>query len=129
MDCVDGEALGAGRESGAIEPRIITNRPLTAAPQLDEPLAATAGGTVVPLPVRGRFGVIDGGRTARAEGVERPKMWLCRTCETDIGVATSVVEPVWQGPLREAGKVRLSTGTKRVVCTHCKMRGKLTFAD
>ncbi|MCA3254860.1 MAG: hypothetical protein INF91_04490 [Alphaproteobacteria bacterium] len=128
MDCVDGEALGAGHEGGAIEPLIITNRPLTAAPALAETLAAAVC-NVVPLPARGRFGVIDGGRPARAEGVERPKMWLCATCETDIGVATSVVEPVWQGPLREAGRVRLSTGTKRIVCTHCKMRGKLTFAD
>jgi len=129
MDCVDGEALGAGREGGAIEPRIITSRPLTAAPPVEQPLAVIAGGNVVPLPPRGRFGVVEGGRGGRPDGVEQPKMWLCRTCEADIGVATSVVEPVWQGPLRETGKVRLSTGTKRVVCTHCKMRGKLTFAD
>jgi hypothetical protein len=113
MDCVDLDALGGERLASLIE----------------EPaaVAAVGGGNVVALP--SRFKVIDGGRAPAPAGVERPKMWLCRTCETDIGVATSVVEPVWQGPLREAGRVRLSSGTKRVVCTHCKMRGKLTFAD
>ena len=116
MDCVDTDMQGAGRPIDRIEP------PVDA--ELEIAVAANAG-KVVRLP--GRFQVIDGGR--RADTQAPPKMWLCRACEDDIGVATSVVEPVWQGPVRESGRVRLSSGTKRVVCTHCKMRGKLTFAD
>lgn len=89
---------------------------------------AAADSRVLPFPTKGRpsLGVIEGGKRA---GSPKPKMWLCGTCKTEIGVATSLVEPVWQGPLNEAGRVRLSTGTKRLVCTHCKMRGTLTFAD
>lgn len=113
MDCVDPDALGAGRVD-EFETEV-------------EQAVAASGGKVVRMP--GRFQVIAGGRPAMPEGTSRPKMWLCRTCEEDIGVATSVVEPVWQGPLRENGRVRLSSGTKRVVCSHCKMRGKLTFVD
>lgn len=116
MDCVDSDVMTMDRLAG-------TASPLSEA-ELDLAVAAN-GGKVVRLP--GRFAVIDGGRPAEAPPA--PKMWLCRTCEDDIGVATSVVEPVWQGPLRENGRVRLSSGTKRIVCTHCKMRGKLTFAD
>lgn len=116
MDCVDTDMQGAGRPVEMIEPPVIED--------VEVALAANAG-NVVRLP--GRFQVIDGGRGADAPAA--PKMWLCRTCEDDIGVATSVVEPVWQGPVRENGRVRLSSGTKRIVCTHCKMRGKLTFAD
>jgi hypothetical protein len=115
MDVVDLESIGAGREQGAIGPGIPV------------PLAEAVGARVVALPQRPRFGVIDGGRRADAEPAA--KMWLCNDCETDIGVATSVVEPVWQGPLNSGGRVRLSSGTKRLVCTHCKMRGKLTFVD
>lgn len=116
MDVIDTDAMGAGRPFDMIEP---------ATDDHVEVALAASGGKVVRMP--GRFQVIDGGRGADAPAA--PKMWLCRTCEDDIGVATSVVEPVWQGPLRENGRVRLSSGTKRVVCTHCKMRGKLTFAD
>lgn len=116
MDCVDTDMQGAGRPVEMIEPPVIED--------VEVALAANAG-NVVRLP--GRFQVIDGGRGADAPAA--PKMWLCRTCEDDIGGATSVVEPVWQGPVRENGRVRLSSGTKRIVCTHCKMRGKLTFAD
>jgi hypothetical protein len=117
MDCVDTDMMGAGRPVDVVVP------PATEG-EIELAIAAN-GGKVVRLP--NRFQVIDGGRSPDAPAA--PKMWLCRTCEDDIGVATSVVEPVWQGPLRENGRVRLSSGTKRVVCTHCKMRGKLTFAD
>lgn len=116
MDCVDSDALGAGHAPDEIN---------QTAKVATEARRTAGGGQVVRMPMR--FQVIDGGRASEVH--ERPKMWLCKTCETDIGVATSVVEPVWQGPLREAGRVRLSSGTKRVVCTHCKMRGKLTFVD
>lgn len=116
MDCVDADMMGAGRPIDLIEPPVEQ--------EFEVALAASAG-NVVRLP--NRFQVISGGRAPDAPAA--PKMWLCRTCEEDIGVATSVVEPVWQGPLRENGRVRLSSGTKRIVCTHCKMRGKLSFAD
>lgn len=124
MDCVDTEALGSGERVEALETPV----------ELDivvEAEAPVASSNVVPMPGREgrRFQVIDGGRADDVDAQSRPKMWLCRTCEEDIGVATSVIEPVWQGPLREGSKVRLSSGTKRLVCTHCKMRGKLTFAD
>ena len=118
MDCVDSDALGAGHAPDEAESIHKTEAGVEAA-------QAGGSGRVVRMPLR--FQVINGGRAD--DHHERPKMWLCKTCETDIGVATSVVEPVWQGPLREAGRVRLSSGTKRVVCTHCKMRGKLTFVD
>ena len=118
MDCVDTDMQGAGRPVEVIEPPVEAVVEAVA-------LAATGGGKVVQLP--SRFKVIEGGRAEDAEPA--PKMWLCKGCEEDIGVATSVVGPVWQGPLRENGRVRLSSGTKRIVCSHCKMRGKLTFAD
>jgi hypothetical protein len=112
VDCIDQDALGGERMDYLADDQV-------------EQAIAAAGGKVVRMP--GRFAVISGGRPASAE--PKAKMWLCRTCEDDIGVATSVVEPVWQGPLRENGRVRLSSGTKRVVCSHCKMRGKFTFVD
>jgi hypothetical protein len=115
MDVVDLEAIGAGHMQGAI------------GPGQECRLAQTADGSVVAQPLRARFAVIEGGRSGPPAPQRR--MWLCGACETDIGVATSVVEPVWQGPLDTGGRVRLSSGTKRIVCTHCKMRGKLTFVD
>ena len=124
MDCVDTEALGSGERVEVLE------TPVELDVVVDGETPST-NSNVVPMPGREgrRFQVIDGGRTDDHDGHARPKMWLCHTCEEDIGVATSVIEPVWQGPLREGAKVRLSSGTKRLVCTHCKMRGKLTFAD
>lgn len=120
MDCVDTEALGGAQANTNQEQQGNVGEAV-----------AQSGGKVVRLPLRGEraLQLIDGGRAHEDNGSPRPKMWLCHVCEEDIGVATSVVEPVWQGPLREAGRVRLSSGTKRVVCTHCKMRGKLTFVD
>lgn len=49
---------------------------------------------------------------------------VCRVCEADVGVATSLVVEAVQSPVRRRGKV--AGGTKVMVCLHCLIRGKET---
>lgn len=53
-----------------------------------------------------------------------PQQIVCRTCQEDVGVATSLVVEAVQSPMRQGGK-RVG-GTKVTVCLHCLMRGKET---
>lgn len=72
-----------------------------------------------------RFTVIQGGdkpRPYHRRGA--PQQWICRTCETDTGVATSTLVQLWAAPAFHRGK--LSGGVKLWVCLSCLLRGKHT---
>lgn len=70
--------------------------------------------------------VIEGGTPLNKRRRRAPSQWLCRTCEKDIGVATSALVQVWVGAMMERG--RLKGGIKIWVCQGCQQRGKHTPA-
>ncbi len=49
---------------------------------------------------------------------------LCRKCETDVGVATSVWIPAKFGLMERAGKTE--GGLSGYICAHCLARGIVT---
>jgi len=76
-----------------------------------------------------RFRVIRGDgrkkRYAKADPQDIEQI-VCKTCEIDIGVATSSYIQVTVAPMEKKGKP--FGGTKRLACTHCLARGKVTYA-
>ena len=66
------------------------------------------------------------------EGEGKPKPWkngeaeqvVCRQCEHDIGIATSVFIPVESAPFYVKGKWK--KGDLRYICATCMARGKVT---
>ena len=71
-----------------------------------------------------RFTVVEGGGTPRPEGGDEVEQWVCRTCEAEIGVASSEVIKLTIAPRIKAGK--LIDGTEVYVCAQCHLRGTLT---
>lgn len=75
-----------------------------------------------------RFRVIDGGSAPQAGARKKRKsdavMCLCRTCESDIGVATSAWIKAKLNPMERGGKIE--GGSDALVCAHCLGRGKVT---
>lgn len=75
--------------------------------------------------------VIDGKdkpkRTSRKNKGDS-EQWLCRICEADTGVATSLVIPTKQSPMT-LGLGKLTKGTSGGICAYCLSRGKITKVD
>lgn len=72
-----------------------------------------------------KFRVIEGGDTPKPyhkRGL--PQQIICRTCEVDIGIATSLWMTATQSPMSDGNRV--IGGTKVTICAHCLMRGKVT---
>lgn len=59
------------------------------------------------------------------------KQHLCRVCEKEIGVATSCGVEHYSHLMvnQKSGKVNRRLSLRRLVCTYCLTRGKLTFID
>lgn len=74
-----------------------------------------------------RFQIISGGAKRRKDDKHHLlENWLCRICEHDIGVATSLAVQTVQGPMIRGNKLMISKGVKVWVCAYCLMRGKQT---
>jgi hypothetical protein len=54
------------------------------------------------------------------------EQWVCRTCEADIGVATSALVEATLSPMVRDAKIE--GGTLAKVCACCLARGKVTRA-
>lgn len=73
-----------------------------------------------------RFRVIEGGETSRPyHGRGGPEQIVCRTCEADIGVATSEFIATRLAPMIDR-KGEVTEGTPSLICAHCLARGKVT---
>lgn len=73
-----------------------------------------------------RFKVIDGGDTPRPYHKRGQwQQWVCRVCEHDVGVATSMtVAADMAGGFTPKGQYRQGEATR--ICAHCLSRGKIT---
>ena len=69
--------------------------------------------------------VIEGGSRPRSYHRQTTQQVVCRVCEADGGVATSLAVWAVQSPMRRAG--RTIGGTKVLVCLPCLARGKETL--
>lgn len=58
----------------------------------------------------------------------RLQQWLCNTCETDIGVATSAAVEMRHTLFVDVatGQVSRKMAGKQLVCAYCLGRGKIT---
>lgn len=72
-----------------------------------------------------RFRVIEGGDKPKSYHTKgEPQQVICRVCETDIGIATSLLQRAVQSPMRNGN--RMTGGTSVFICVHCILRGKVT---
>lgn len=69
--------------------------------------------------------VIEGGSKPRSYHRQTTQQVVCRVCEAELGVASSLGVWAVQSPMRRAGKV--TGGTKVLVCLPCLARGKETL--
>lgn len=75
-----------------------------------------------------RFHVIKGGGDkkpyAKTDSSDLEQL-TCRTCENDIGVASSTFIETCEAPMERGGEIVRST--KGLICARCMSRGKFTI--